>query len=85
MKVSSLNRLPKFNQNGQLKTGKRYFFEGVASGRLAEFYCVLFWNVTSKKCASWHVSEAEEPIQLMITTCASIVVNVSTQNLYKVE
>ena len=45
----------------------------------------FFWNVASKKRASWHVLEAEEPIQVMITTCAYIVVNVSTQNLYKME
>jgi len=34
-------------------------------------------DVTSKKRGSWHVLKAEQPIQLMTSTSANIVVKVS--------
>ena len=41
-------------------------------------------NVTSKKRGSWHVLEAERPIELMTTlvTCANNAVKFLTQSLY---
>ena len=37
----------------------------------------VFYNL--KKCRSWHVLEAEQPIQSMTNFCVNTVVKVSTQ------
>jgi len=49
---------------------------------LCFFLFEIIENVTSMKRGSWHVLEAEQPIQLMTGPSANIVVKVPTHNLY---